>query len=176
MIQQTTDYFGFFGLDRKLSLDPSALQKRFYELSRQYHPDRFARKPAAERLQAEEATATLNDAYRTLRDPLTRSEYVLKQEGFDIGEQRTRDVPPELLEEVFEFNMALEDPDADLDEFKARFSVMLDGIGSELTQLFARYDAAPGREVLQQIRHVLNRRRYISNLLTQADKPNTPEL
>ncbi len=51
----------------------------------------------------------LNDAYRTLRDPVARAEYLLKEEGFEIGEQRRKNVPPELLEEVFELNMALEE-------------------------------------------------------------------
>ncbi len=96
-------------LTRKLTLDNEALQKRFYELSRHWHPDRFSRKSAAEQAQALEATAILNDGYRTLRDPVKRAEYLLKEEGFPIGEQRSKDVPPELLEEVFELNMALEE-------------------------------------------------------------------
>lgn len=165
----TADYYGFFGFPRKLSLDTAALQKRFYELSRQYHPDRFAQKPAAERERAEEATAILNDGYRTLKDPIARAEYVLKQEGFDIGEQRSKDVPPELLEEVFEFNMALEDPDADLEEFHERFLKMRDEIDASLEALFNKYDASSDKSLLQQIRNVLNRRRYIRNLINQAE-------
>ena len=66
-------------------------------------------KAHAEREYALEVTAILNDAYRTLRDPIARALYLLKLEGFDIGEQSTKDVPPELLEEVFELNMALEE-------------------------------------------------------------------
>ena len=80
------DYYSFFGLERKLTLDGAALQKRFYELSREFHPDRFAQKPAEERLKAEESSAILNDGYRVLRDFVQRAEYVLKQEGFDVGE------------------------------------------------------------------------------------------
>ena len=53
--------------------------------------------------------AILNDGYRVLRDPIKRAEYLLAQEGFDIGEQRSKNVPPELLEEVFELNMLLEE-------------------------------------------------------------------
>ena len=103
------DYFEVFGLPRSLSLDGASLQKRFYELSRRYHPDGFARASALERQKAEEASAELNDAYRTLRDPVRRAEYLLKLNGFEIGEQRGSDVPPELLEEAFELNMALEE-------------------------------------------------------------------
>ncbi len=90
-----------------LSLDD--LQKRFYELSRQLHPDRFMRKPEAERQQALDMTSALNDAYRTLRDPDQARAVSAELEGFEIGEQRSKDVPPELLEEVFELNMALEE-------------------------------------------------------------------
>src|SRR4051812_3359126 len=98
------DYFEFLELPRNLAIDPKELEKRFYALSRQLHPDLHSRKSPAERDQAEEATAILNDAYRTLRDPVKRAEYLLKLEGFDIGEQTSKDVPPELLEEVFELN------------------------------------------------------------------------
>lgn len=171
------DYYTFFGFERKLALDASLLQKRFYELSREYHPDRFAQKPAADRLKAEEASAILNDGYRVLRDPVQRAEYVLKLEGFDIGEQRSKDVPPELLEEVFELNMALEelrhgDEEArdSLREARNKFLGMRDAIDSELDSLGRRYDESKDRAILQQIRGVLNRRRYIRNLVAEVEK------
>src|SRR5947209_20412395 len=105
----STNFYEFFGLERKLQLDSEDLQKRFYELSRQWHPDRFTRKSSGEQAQALEATSILNDGYRTLRDPVKRAEYLLTEEGFPIGEQRSKDVPTELLEEVFELNMMLEE-------------------------------------------------------------------
>src|SRR5271169_4416158 len=103
------DYFEFFGLGRKLVVDTDDLQKRFYQLSRQWHPDRFSRRPVEEQNRSLEATSLLNDGYRTLKDPVKRAEYLLTEEGFPIGEQRSKDVPPELLEEVFELNMMLEE-------------------------------------------------------------------
>ena len=118
-------YFEAFGIERKLALDAKDLETRFYALSRQLHPDLHSRKTEAERHQAEEATAVLNDAYRTLRDPIARAEYLLKLEGFDIGEQGTKDVPPELLEEVFELNMALEEADTEqIGSLRQRFEGM----------------------------------------------------
>ncbi|MBC7928069.1 MAG: Fe-S protein assembly co-chaperone HscB, partial [Bryobacteraceae bacterium] len=87
------DYFAVFGLDRKLVLDESSLQRKFYELSRQYHPDRFTSQPVADQTAALDFTALLNDGYRVLKDPVKRTEYLLKLEGLDIGEQRSRDVP-----------------------------------------------------------------------------------
>lgn len=167
-----SDYFTFFGLPRKLVIDPDTLQKRYYELSRQLHPDRYANRPADERQYAVDATALLNDGYRTLRDPVARAEYLLRQEGFDIGEQRSKDVPPELLEEVFELNMMLEGlPDRDeLESARARFQKMMQDSGAELQQAAIRYDETSDRGILQQIRGILNRRRYIRNLIRDVEK------
>ena len=170
-------YFDLFGIEEKLALDVDDLQKRFYELSRQLHPDLYTRKADQERENSLEATAILNDGYRTLRDPVKRAEYVLKQHGFDIGEQRSKDVPPELLEEVFELNMALEEirggDDSvrpQLDEARERFTGMLADIDRELATEFERYDENREREVLANIRGILNRRRYIQNLVSEVEK------
>lgn len=173
-------YFELFGLEPQLALDSQTLQKRFYELSRQLHPDRYGRRPEQERQYSLEGTAILNDAWRVLRDPVERAEYVLNQSGFHIAEQRTTDVPPELLEEVFELNMALEElreGDAsarpNLEEARGRFVSMQDAIDAELGSLFANHDKAPESEkrgVLAEIRGVLNRRRYIQNLIRDVEK------
>lgn len=168
----TSDYFSFFGLPRKLTIDLADLQKRFYSLSREYHPDRYARRSAEDQQYALDATALLNDAYRVLREPLLRAEYLLSQEGFDIGEQRSKDVPPELLEEVFELNMLLEEtPDREeLEQARTKFLGMQSEADGELQELFEKYDATEDRAVLQSIRGVLNRRRYIQNLVRDVEK------
>jgi molecular chaperone HscB len=182
----STDFYDFFGIDRKLRVDGDALQKRFYELSREWHPDRFSRKSAQEQALALEATAILNDGYRTLRDPVKRAEYLLKEEGFPIGEQRSKDVPPELLEEVFELNMMLEelkggDDSArpQLEAAKDNFIGLRSEIDSDLEQLFAKYDAAEpqsetAKQALHEIRGALNRRRYIENLIRDVDRALNP--
>jgi molecular chaperone HscB len=169
------DYYALLGIPRKLNLSPDALQQRFYELSRLLHPDRFIRKPEEERRYSLDASSVLNDAYRALKNPVTRAEYFLKQEGFDIGEQRGKDVPPELLEEVFELNMALEEMRAGEESARPQieaalrtFSGMLEESGTQLQSLFEGYDAVPEREKLAQIRGVLNRRKYIQNLVNEA--------
>jgi molecular chaperone HscB len=170
-------FFALFGLDEELALDTEDLQRRFYELSRKLHPDLFTRKSEQERQNSLDASAVLNDGYRTLRDPVKRAEYVLKQHGFDIGEQRSKDVPPELLEEVFELNMALEEirggDDSmrpQLDEAREKFTQMLGDTDRELQTEFEQYDASHNREVLTRIRQILNRRRYISNLVNEVEK------
>ena len=163
-------YFEAFGLEPKLVLDIEDLQQRFYRLSREFHPDRFSRRPMDEQLMALERTSVLNDGLRILKDPARRAEYMLKHNGFDIGEQRTKDVPPELLEEVFELNMALEESDrGELTSFQTRFAAMLTESDVELQQRFAAYDTAQSRDELASIRAILNRRRYIENLVKKID-------
>ncbi len=117
------DYFTFFGLPPKLNLDVAALEKSFYELSRRLHPDLNARAGSKEQEWSLEQSSLLNDAYRTLRDPLKRTEYLLHLEGVELEEQsknateqaratgamKKQIVPPDLLEEVFELNMQLEE-------------------------------------------------------------------
>jgi len=171
------EYFSFFGLPPNLTVDLDDLKARFYKLSREWHPDRFSRAPAADQQRALDATAIINDGYRVLRDPIQRAEYVLSKNGFDIGEQKSKNVPPELLEEVFELNMALEelrsgDEDArpSLESAKAKFGGMLAEIDADLAGLFAKYDASKDQPALAEIRSVLNRRRYIENLLRDVDK------
>ncbi len=117
------DYFTFFTLPRHLHLDTAALEKQFYVLSRKLHPDRFAAKPLAEQEAALSQSSLLNDAYRTLKDPILRTQYLLSLEGVELEEQskaateaartsgtaKKQIVPPELLEEVFELNMQLQE-------------------------------------------------------------------
>jgi molecular chaperone HscB len=175
-----TDYFEFFELPRQLALDSRDLEKRFYSLSRQLHPDLFSRKSAREQGYSLESTAILNDAYRVLKDPIARALYVLKLEGFDTGEQTTKDVPPELLEEVFELNMALEelrmgDSDAlpQLEAARLRFENMRGETDAELLTKSAAWDASRDRNILTDIRGVLNRRKYVTNLIDKAS--NVPD-
>ena len=170
-----SDYFAFFEIPRALAPDLKDLEKRFYALSRQLHPDLFSRKSAREQEYSLESTAILNDAYRVLKDPVARALYVLKQEGFDVGEQSTKDVPPELLEEVFELNMALEelrmgDEDArpQLEAARARFRKMRDELDADLQRQFAGWDASQSAETLAAVRALLNRRTYITTLIDKA--------
>ena len=117
------DYFTFFGLPRKLNVDVAALERDFYELSRKLHPDLNARAASKEQEWVLEQTSLLNDAYRTLKDPIKRTQYLLLLEGVELeeqsktatdqaratGETKKQIVPPDLLEEVFELNMQLEE-------------------------------------------------------------------
>jgi len=102
-------------------------------------------------------------------------------EGFDIGEQRSKDVPPELLEEVFELNMALEemrggDDSArpQLEQAEKNFSRMLAETDQQVQSLFEQYDGAQSRDTLSEIRNALNRRKYIQNLVSEVERTLAP--
>ena len=117
------DYFAFFGLPYKLNVDTVQLERDFYALSRKLHPDINARGTDPEQDWSLEKTSQLNDAYRTLKDPISRTEYLLRLQGVQLEEQskaatdearqsgsaKKQVVPPALLEEVFELNMQLEE-------------------------------------------------------------------
>ena len=117
------DYFTFFNLPRKLNLDPAILEQEFYELSRKLHPDVYARAGKQEQEWSMEQSSLLNDAYRTLKDPIKRTQYLLRLEGVELeeqskaatekaratGEVKKQVVPSDLLEEVFELNLQLEE-------------------------------------------------------------------
>ena len=79
------DYFSVFGLKPQLNIDLAALEHEFHRLSRKLHPDRFARADMNEKQWSLADTSLLNDAYRTLKDPLRRTEYLLKLHGAKIG-------------------------------------------------------------------------------------------
>ena len=111
-----SDYFTVFGLPRKLRVDVEALQRRFYELSRLHHPDFHQGADAERQAEALERSALVNRAYRALRDPLARVEYLIAlEEGRDAREgaaDKPR-APRELLQEMLEVQEALEEAKAE---------------------------------------------------------------
>jgi molecular chaperone HscB len=165
------DYFSVFGLAPRLNIDLPAMEQEFHRLSRRLHPDRFARASGNEKEWSLADTALLNDAYRTLKDPLRRTEYLLKLQGAEMGlsadacgdttllrnQERIRNqerVPSDLLEEVFDLNMQLEEmrmakkmgqEDLELKESlrsaKEKFEALVDAVDRDLRAQWAIWDA-----------------------------------
>ncbi|MGA3102865.1 MAG: Fe-S protein assembly co-chaperone HscB [Terriglobales bacterium] len=177
------DYFTFFGFPRKLNLDTAALEKEFYALSRRLHPDVFGQAEDRERAWSLEQSSMLNDAYRTLKDPIKRTEYLLRIEGVELeeqskqatekarasGELKQQVVPADLLEEVFELNMHLEelrvqkklgeDDPALLEEIgKAKLSLeeKYDALFDELETQWNHWDQAADSGTEADRRQILN--------------------
>jgi molecular chaperone HscB len=187
------DYFAFFGLPRKLNLDVADLERRFRSLSRQFHPDFFYNATPAERLASLERSSYLNDAYRTLRQPVTRIEYLLQFEGLAARgpEDAGKLVPPALLEEVFALNEELDDvrerrtAGAPPDELKQRLERAAQPIEvkrvaheEQLAALSAKWDslvdagasAEERRVVLEALQAQVLERNYINNLLAGIER------
>jgi molecular chaperone HscB len=189
-------HFEFFGLRKKLNIDEGRLQKDFYALNRKLHPDVYARATANEQEWSLQKTSQLNDAYRTLKDPIARTQYLLSLEGVQLeeqsksatdaarqsGEEKKQAVPPELLEEVFELNMQLQelkmgerDPAtiAQLASAKKSFEQKLDESTAELKQYWNEWDSAKDAETekkaMDKMVALLNRRSYIRNLVRDVN-------
>src|ERR1700749_2510371 len=99
---ETSDYFAFFGLQRKLWIEINALEQKFLQLSWKLDPDNFVNATETERDLFLKRSSELNDAYRVLRDPVARVEYLLELEGMRNEGEHKQQAPPELLDEVFE--------------------------------------------------------------------------
>ena len=192
---ENVDYFAVFGLPRKLNIDLLALERSFYRLNRKLHPDLYAQATPQEQQWSLDQTSLLNDAYRTLKNPIARTEYLLKLEGIvleagksDDGKPKDSRIPPDMLEEVFELNMQLEemrmnskmgesDPQlrADLEKARIEFESQLAASDSNLQALWTRWDAAiddnsDTAKIKDETVALLDRRRYIRNLVRDVNE------
>jgi len=195
-ITRNGDYFTFLGLPRKLNIDAGDLEQRFRGLSRQFHPDYFFNAPPAERRASLERSSYLNDAYRTLKNPVSRLEYLLQLEGFAAKspEEASKQVPPDLLEEVFSLNEELDEirdmraggaaPEqiqARLEQARGPIEAKRAEHESQLERLFAEWDALLDRDasadertpVLDALRERVLERNYINNLLAGIEREMT---
>lgn len=188
----TADYFSAFSIEPKLNIDLATLETEFHRLSRKLHPDRYARATDQEKEWSLADTALLNDGYRTLKDPLRRTEYLLKLRGAEIGEEhagkdRAKNengpsrAPADLLEEVFDLNMQIEemrqsrkmgeeDPalEASLVAAKNKFESLVADVDTELRRqwnLWDEGDEASRSAAEKAMVALLDRRRYLSNLV-----------
>jgi molecular chaperone HscB len=185
------DYFAFLGLPRRLTINAQDLERRFRDLSRKFHPDYYYNAAPAERLASLERSSYLNDAYRALKNPVSRVEHLLAIEGLPPAksEEGTAKVPPSLLEEVFALNEELDEirglreSGTDPDRLRARLESARKPIDEkreeherQLQELSARWDSlaqppvAEKRKTLEALRERLLERNYINNLLATIER------
>ena len=190
------DYFAFLGLPRKLTIDSVDLEQRFRGLSRQFHPDYFLNASLTERRASLERSSYLNDAYRTLKQPVGRIEYLLQLEGLAARtpQEVSKQVPPALLEEVFALNEELDEirelraGGTPRDVLNARLEKARQPIErkrveheEQLNRLSVQWDALVDRDVsgadrmvvLETLRDRMLERNYINNLLAGIEKELT---
>ena len=169
------NYFEVFDLPKILGIDPGVLEKKFHELSRKFHPDYFTTGSPEDQQKALAMTSLLNDAYRTLRHPVRRVEYLLELEGFKSDGSK---VPKSFLMEMFEINEQVEEvksgsasPEqiaavrSDIENRAARFETQIEKASAEWDRLVSSH--APGSELktqLSKLTEILSESSYIRNL------------
>jgi molecular chaperone HscB len=188
-IPQSLDYFALFEMPKKLWIEMAGLEKKFLQLSWKLHPDNFVNATELEREISLKRSSELNDAYRTLRDPVVRVEYLLGIEGARKEGQHKQQAPPELLEEVFELNESLDElreakaSGSDQSAVKARlesaeksFQQKLGEVDAQLQAAAREWDAAlqsdaaTRKKIMAKLNDLLNRRSYIRNLVVNVQK------
>lgn len=188
-VSKETDYFTCLGIPRRLALDPKKLEAKFYELSRAFHPDFYQTKSPTEQTISLGNAAVLNTAYRTLRDPIQRAEYLLALESGSVKDIRTSP-PADLFEEILELQDTLEQyraSDRESDEGHRLHTTLQteqqtlerrrEEMESQLRQLFMDWDQVQDRgeatsqaraerdRILKQMRELLSHRTYINNIV-----------
>jgi molecular chaperone HscB len=190
-VPEFSDYFSMFELPRKLWLEMGLLEQKFLQLSWKLHPDNFVHASPEEREISLKRSSELNDAYRTLRDPVSRVEYLLAIEGARKEGQNKQQAPPELLEEVFELNESLDElrdakaAGSDIGALRERLAAAeknfvgkLSDVDGELQSAARAWDQAvdanpddAARKIaMNQLNDLLNRRSYIRNLVVNVQK------
>ena len=188
-VSKEADYFTCLGFPRRLTLDPKKLEAKFYEMSRTFHPDFYQTKSPAEQAISLGNAAVLNTAYRTLRDPNQRAEYLLGLEAGSVKDIRTSP-PADLFEEILELQDTLEEyRSSERDSQDSReLRVTLEAeqraleqrkqeMEAQLQQLFTEWDQLQDRgeatsqtrverdRLLKQMRDLLSNRTYITSIV-----------
>lgn len=182
------DYFEFMGMPRQLLLDEGELQKRYYDLSREYHPDFHTQADDSARQESLDRSSLLNQAYRTLKEPFERARYLVSLEWPDLPDRERKQIPPSLLMEVMEMQEKVAEVGFEQDEAKKemlraelldienRLSGKMNGMRGDLDGIAARWKALPpdaGEEarhaLLGELNALLNTRNYLRTLLATID-------
>jgi molecular chaperone HscB len=183
------DHFALFDLPHKLWIEMSGLERKFLQLSWKLHPDNFVTDSPEVQERSLKRSSEVNDAYRVLRDPVARVEYLLEIEGARKEGEHKQQAPPELLEEVFELNESLDElrvakeSGADLAVLKSRlesaeksFQEKLGEVDEQLQSAAQQWDAAldanagdnDRKAIMVRLNELLNRRSYIRNLVNNV--------
>jgi molecular chaperone HscB len=167
-----TDCFERLGLPRRFSIDAAALERAYLAGSRAVHPDYHAAGAGADLAVSLEASAAVNEAYTTLRDPFSRADHLLGLLGGPTASEH-KQMPPAFLAEMLEAREQVEEARGDpaaTDRLEAAFTARFGGLMDQVGQVFARLDATPEHDggranLLAQVRGLLNAAKYARGLL-----------
>ena len=186
---EDVNYFSYLGLKKQLNLDLDELEHKFFELSKEYHPDYFSNGSEVEKEISIERASFLNTAYKVLKDPVLRAKYLLKLEWGEVSEDMKK-VPPEILMEVMELQEKIEELNSEaagakknelhveMEEIKGELEQKMEGLNSELKNLFVKWDELltvnssieVKQNILKEINKNLSIRAYLKTLISTINK------
>ncbi|MGF1763888.1 co-chaperone HscB [Aliivibrio kagoshimensis] len=155
------NHFELFGLSNQFELEGSLLSEQFRELQRRFHPDKFATASERDRLLAIQKAAQINDAYQTLKNPISRAEYILSESGLDIrGEQKTLQDMTFLMQqmelrEILEAIPSSDDPETELAEFESAIMAMYKEQLLQLTSELKQNEFEAAADSVRKLRFVV---------------------
>lgn len=163
------DYFTLFGLTPNYSVNMQQLAMRFQELQRQFHPDKYASRPQAEQLLAVNQSATINQAWQTLRHPLLRAEYLLLLNGFDLANEQHTVRDTAFLMEQLELREELDgiEQSADharLDTFAAHVTAMVKTRSAQMVEELDRLQWEQAADTVRKLRFLDKLQHHIEQL------------
>lgn len=179
-VPESESYFEVLGYDRESPvINLADLEKRFFELSKKFHPDRFASKSALESQISHDRSSAINNAYRALKDPITRAKYFVEKELGSI-EEKSASVPPDMADLFFEIQDVLdtiresdghpaENAVKEVQRAEAELIQKVSDLEKRLESMFSGYDASPDRKKIEEIKQILSERSYIKSFLRQVD-------
>ena len=165
------DYFELFNIPVSLFVDASSIKKRFYELSRKYHPDFFSNTSEEEQSEALEMSAMLNKALKVLSNPEETIKYVLQLKGL-LEEEEKYQLPPDFLMDVIELNELLMDAKMEGDE--AKKTALKEQIANLQTEIYEPVksivehyqEGITSEKELLQVKKYYFQKKYLARMLT----------
>ena len=179
-VSEGQSHYQVLGYDKEtLSLDLADLEKRLFALSKKFHPDRFANRTSLDLQLSHDRSSAINNAYRILKDPITRAKYIVEKELGSI-EEKSAKVPIEMADFFFEIHDILDTiresdgkpPESALQEVQTAerdLMAKVKELEMDLEQQFAKYDQLPNRQIVERMKEILSERSYIKSFLRQID-------
>lgn len=160
-------HFELFNLPISLNVDTSGLSKKYFELQRKYHPDRFGQASDAEQEQALQVSAQINRAFKTLKDPDETIKYVLQLKGL-LEEEEKYQLSPDFLMEVMELNEELEA--GMTDDIQSKIDQLKNELYAAVETIITNYqEGLSSEKELLQVKEYYFKKKYIDRMVDNLE-------
>ena len=161
------NYFELYELEEAPVADKASVSKKFFELQKKFHPDFYTNENEAERENALEQSAAINEAYRIFQNPDRTIEYFLQVKGIIIPDEKYQ-LPPDFLMQMMELNESLDE--ADETSLKTQINDFETGLKNEVAPLLEPAQAAAlSAEQMQELKSYYYRKKYLNRILERLD-------